>query len=60
MLKEFGWRKLTIVGVILLLVFLLRPELGEKALDAAICALFIFGGIDLTKVVFKGLKELKK
>ena len=58
-IADFSWKKLVIVAVTMLLVFLVRPELGAEALTVVKFALIIFGVVDVTKIVFKGLKNLQ-
>jgi len=58
-LKEFSWKKLTILMVALVVVLVWRPELGEQALDLALAGVIAIGVVDVAKVVCKTLISLK-
>ena len=58
-LKEFSWKKLTILMVALVVVLVWRPELGEQALDLALAGLVVIGAVDVTKVVCNTVIKLK-
>ena len=54
MFKEFGWRKLAVVAVLIFLVFIFQPQLIKDFLKPiAIIWICVQGGLDLVKAIGK-------
>lgn len=59
-LKEFSWKKLTIIAAVILIVFLLQPSLGAKALDVVMVGLIAIAVVDIVKLACKTLVKLNE